>query len=96
MLKLRGSKDHPLATYKYDRKYEENRKFEQEKYLLRSKDKNDEEKMIVEEIRKLDVMIKKEEREQISLKKALKFDEVVEEADSEFSKQFDVARLAQI
>ncbi len=29
ILHQRNIKDHPLLTYKYDRKYEENRKFEQ-------------------------------------------------------------------
>lgn len=95
VLTARGIKDHPLCSYRYDRKYEENRKFEQEKYLLRNKDKNDEEKNIIEEIRKLDIVIKKEEREQINLKKALKLEEVINDADNDFGEVLDIARLAQ-
>jgi hypothetical protein len=96
VLTKRGVKDHQLCNYKYDRKYEENRKFEQEKYLLRNKDKNDEEKNIIEDIRKLDIVIKKEEREQINLKKALKLEEVVNDAEKDFAEMLDVAKLAQI
>lgn len=63
--------------------------------MLRNKEKNEEEKNLIEEIRKLDVVIKKEEREQISLKKALKLEEVLNEADKDFAEVLDVAKLAQ-
>lgn len=38
---------------------------------MRTKDKNEEEKKIMEELRSLEFIIKKEEREQMNLKKIL-------------------------
>jgi hypothetical protein len=64
-----------LYNYHYDIEYEKIRKFELEKYLMRSKEKNDEEKKIMEELRSLENTIKREEREQLNLKKILKLDE---------------------
>ncbi len=37
VLLARGSKDHPLANFVFDKKFEANRKYELEKYLMRSK-----------------------------------------------------------
>ena len=42
---------------------------------MRNKDKNEEEKKIMEELRSLEFVIKKEEREQMNLKKILQLDE---------------------
>ena len=47
--------------------------------MMRSKVDTDREKNLINEIRRLDIQIKKEEREQINLKKVLKLDEVPEE-----------------
>ena len=47
--------------------------------MMRSKAIHDQEKFLINEIKRLDVMIKKEERDQINLKKALKLDEIMEE-----------------
>lgn len=80
LLNARGVIDHPLHSYKYDAEYEMTRKFQLEKYLLRNKETNDMEKKVIEEIRRLEIVIRKEEREQISLKKALRLEEVVDEA----------------
>lgn len=58
----------------YDKKYEVNRKYELEKYLMRNKVDTDREKNLISEIKRLEILIKKEEREQINLKRALKLD----------------------
>lgn len=44
---LRGRTDHPLANYFFDRKYESNRKYELEKYLMRNKVDNEREKTLL-------------------------------------------------
>lgn len=46
---------------------------------MRSKMDTDREKNLINEIRRLEILIKKEEREQINLKKSLKLDEIPEE-----------------
>ena len=52
--KIRGDKNHPISNFNFDGEYEKVRKFQLEKYLMRSKDKNEEEKKIIEELRKLE------------------------------------------
>ena len=44
--------------------------------MLRNKDKNEEEKRLMDEIRQLDSLIKKEEREQLNLKRILQFEDM--------------------
>jgi len=34
---MRGKTDHALANFQFDKKYESNRKYELEKYLMRNK-----------------------------------------------------------
>lgn len=53
LLVLRGRTDHPLASYVFDKKYESNRKYELEKYLMRNKVDTDREKTLLSEIRRL-------------------------------------------
>lgn len=59
----------------FDKKYEINRKYELEKYMMRSSQDTQREKALINEIKRLEILIKKEEREQINLKRALKLEE---------------------
>ena len=42
-----------------------------EKYILRSREKHDDERLLNDELKKIDVLIKKKEREQRNLKKMM-------------------------
>ena len=68
---IRGDKNSPFYNYVYDINYEKHRKHQLEKYILRGKEKNDEEKALNEELRKVDLLIKKKEREQKNLKRMM-------------------------
>lgn len=48
LLQIKGEQTHPLYNYKYDPEYERVRKFELEKFLMRSKDTSENEKMLIE------------------------------------------------
>lgn len=56
MLVKRGRPDHVLANYVFDKKYEVNRKYELEKYLMRNKVDTDREKNLIAEIRRLEIV----------------------------------------
>lgn len=73
MLEARGERTHPVATFVYNKEFERKRKFHFEKFLHRPKEKNEEERVLLEEIRKLDHIIKKEEKEHQNLEKVMKF-----------------------
>lgn len=45
-----------LANYVFDKKYEVNRKYELEKYLMRNKVDTDREKNLIAEIRRLEIV----------------------------------------
>lgn len=68
---IRNQKESPYLNYAFDINYERHRKYQLEKYVLRGKDKNEEEKALNEELKKLDLLIKKKEREQKNLKKMM-------------------------
>ncbi|EGR27451.1 hypothetical protein IMG5_196340 [Ichthyophthirius multifiliis] len=72
MLEVRNQQAHPLYNYKYDPEYEKIRKFELEKYLMRTKEKTEEEKNLIENLRRIEQVIRKEEREHQTLQKMLK------------------------
>jgi hypothetical protein len=57
ILLRRGRNEHPLANYLFDKKYENNRKYELEKYLMRNKVDTDREKTLISEIRRLEIVI---------------------------------------
>jgi len=46
--------NNPLFHYSFDANYEKQRKYHLEKFIMRSKEKNEEEKKIIEELRKLE------------------------------------------
>jgi hypothetical protein len=52
----RNRPDHILANYIFDKKYEINRKYELEKYLMRNKVDTDREKNLISEIRRLEIV----------------------------------------
>ena len=45
-----------MANYVFDKKYEVNRKYELEKYLMRNKVDTDREKNLIAEIRRLEIV----------------------------------------
>ena len=46
-----------MANYVFDKKYEVNRKYELEKYLMRNKVDTDREKNLIAEIRRLEIVV---------------------------------------
>jgi hypothetical protein len=54
---------HPIITLPYNANYEKKRKALLEKYFLRTREQDEEEKALCEEARKLEIRIKKEEKE---------------------------------
>lgn len=54
---LRDLKTSPFYNYQYDAQYEKNRKFQLEKYLLRPKEKNEEEKGLLDELKKVEAVL---------------------------------------
>lgn len=51
---MRNETCNPLINYIYDANYERIRKYQLEKYIMRPREKNEEEKNVIEEIRKLE------------------------------------------
>jgi DNA methyltransferase 1-associated protein 1 len=71
LAEVRNERNSPYYGYKFDSSFEKHRKHQLEKYLLRSKEKHEEERVLNEELRKVDLLIKKREREQRTLKKLI-------------------------
>lgn len=46
--------NNPLYNYIYDPDYEKTRKYHLEKFIMRPKEKNDEEKFLIEELKKIE------------------------------------------
>ena len=72
LLQVRGVQNHPILNFEYNPDYDRRRKYELEKFLLRSRDQNEKEKLFLKNIKKIDQDIKKEEKEQENLKRLLK------------------------
>jgi len=83
ILEIRGETNNPLFHYNFDSNYEKQRKYHLEKFIMRSKEKNEEEKKIVEELRKLENIIRKEEKEQKNLETIMKLDMKDDEDNNE-------------
>lgn len=81
LLEVRGEPNHPLCTFDYDPTYEKYRKFQLEKYILRGKEKAEEERKLQDLLKKVDALIKKKEREQTNLKKMLEIGKEKNEAE---------------
>jgi DNA methyltransferase 1-associated protein 1 len=81
ILELRGVTDHPILQLPYNAQYERKRKAQLEKYVLRTKEQDEEEKQLSEEARKLDARIKKEEKEQRIYEKLMQRDSDIELPD---------------
>eukprot|EP00357_Protocruzia_adherens_P002428 CAMPEP_0115037732 /NCGR_PEP_ID=MMETSP0216-20121206/42988_1 /TAXON_ID=223996 /ORGANISM="Protocruzia adherens, Strain Boccale" /LENGTH=528 /DNA_ID=CAMNT_0002417997 /DNA_START=29 /DNA_END=1615 /DNA_ORIENTATION=+ len=71
-LEAKNETSHPLAKVNYNIDYERQRKTHLERLMLRSKEQDDEEKQLLEEAKKLEQKIKKEEKEQKNLQKIKK------------------------
>lgn len=63
LLQVRGVENHPILNFNYNADYDRKRKYELEKYLLRSSKANESEKYILSQIKEIDQKIKKEEKE---------------------------------
>ena len=71
LAEVRNDKNSPYQNYSFDLNFEKHRKYQLEKYIIRGKEKTDEERVLNDEIKKLDLLIKKKEREQRNLKKMI-------------------------
>lgn len=71
LAEVRSEKNSPYLNYNFDLNYEKHRKYQLEKYIIRGKQKTDEERVLNEEIKRIDLLIKKKEREQKNLKKMI-------------------------
>ena len=60
---MKGATSHPIVSLPYNPNYEKKRKALLEKYFLRTREQDEEEKALCEEARKLEIRIKKEEKE---------------------------------
>jgi DNA methyltransferase 1-associated protein 1 len=63
VLQIRAVSSHPILNLPYNANYEKKRKALLEKYFLRTREQDEEEKSLCEEARKLEIKIKKEEKE---------------------------------
>lgn len=71
LAEVRGERNSPYLNYVFDLNYEKHRKYQLEKYIIRGKEKTEEEKQLNEDLKKIELMIKKKEREQRNLKKMI-------------------------
>ena len=81
LLDAREVQEHAIISYPYNAAYERKRKAQLEKYILRTKEQDEEEKMLSEEARKLDARIKKEEKEQKIYEKLMQRDSEIDLPD---------------
>lgn len=81
VLELRAVTEHPILQYPYNAQYERKRKAQLEKYVLRTREQDEEEKQLSEEARKLDARIKKEEKEQRIYEKLMQRDSDIDLPD---------------
>ncbi|KAL4482206.1 hypothetical protein ABPG72_017987 [Tetrahymena utriculariae] len=92
LLEIRNQQNHALYNYKYDPEYERVRKFELEKFLMRTKETTEQEKILLENLKKTEVQIKREEREHQTLQKMLK--EQMND-DNDIDNEEDCVRIVQ-
>lgn len=59
ILQKRNDVSHKLYNYQYDAEFDRFRNAELEKYLKRTKQVNEDEKQLMEDLRKIDAQIKK-------------------------------------
>jgi DNA methyltransferase 1-associated protein 1 len=75
LLEKQGLKEHVICKLPYNANYERKRKALMEKYLLRTREHDEEERSLTEEMRKLDAKIKKEEKDLVCYEKLMKSEE---------------------
>ncbi|CAK78307.1 unnamed protein product (macronuclear) [Paramecium tetraurelia] len=81
ILQKRSQTSHQLYNYVYDEEYDRFRNMELEKYLKRTKQICDDEKKIQEDLRKLDQLIKKQEKEHRSITRCIGSAQETDEID---------------
>ncbi|CAD8212336.1 unnamed protein product [Paramecium pentaurelia] len=81
ILQKRNQTSHQLYNYVYDEEYDRFRNMELEKYLKRTKQICDDEKKIQEDLRKLDQLIKKQEKEHRSITRCIGSAQETDEID---------------
>ena len=72
LLTEQGNNDHPIVQRPYNVEYEQRRKINLEKLFSRTKVECENEKKIVDDLKKLDAKIKKLERDEKSIEKLIK------------------------
>ena len=71
LLELRGQTDHPIVKKPFNFEQEVKRKINTEKLLMRTKEQHEREKLLVNELKKVEQRIKKEEKEEKSFRKLI-------------------------
>ena len=71
LLVHRGNENHPIAVKGFNFKQEKLRKENLEKLFTRTKDDNEKERNLIAELRKLDTLIKKTEKDEKQLEKLI-------------------------
>jgi len=80
VLEFRGDHEHPIVKHSFDCLKEQKRKENQMKLFSRTKDDNEEEKVLYAELKKLDQLIKKTEKEEKQLEKLVRNETIRQEA----------------
>jgi tRNA C32,U32 (ribose-2'-O)-methylase TrmJ len=71
LLELRGQQDHPIVKKPFNFEQEVKRKINTEKLLMRTKEQHEREKLLVNELKKVEQRIKKEEKEEKNFRKLI-------------------------
>lgn len=71
LAQVKGLKKSPYYNFQFNYAHEKLRKYQLEKYILRSKSKHLQEKQLEDQLKKLDVQIKRKEKEEANLKKLI-------------------------
>ena len=71
LLELRGQTDHPVVKKPFNFEQEVKRKINTEKLLMRTKEQHEREKLLVNELKKVEQRIKKEEKEEKNFRKLI-------------------------
>ena len=71
LLELRGQADHPIVKKPFNFEQEVKRKINTEKLLMRTKEQHEREKLLVNELKKVEQRIKKEEKEEKNFRKLI-------------------------
>jgi hypothetical protein len=71
LLECRGQADHPIVKKPFNFEQEVKRKINTEKLLMRTREQHEREKLLVNELKKVEQRIKKEEKEEKNFRKLI-------------------------